>query len=127
MSDNYSRERTRRVPPRVLEAVTSLLRGLRRSGIIIERVYLFGSYARGDYLENSDVDLIIVSSSFRGMRFLDRLDLVYRVEWKLDISPWIEVIPLTPEEFEEKKKHSIVVRDAMKYWIEIVPDNGETR
>jgi predicted nucleotidyltransferase len=30
-------------------------------------VYLFGGYARGDWLAESDLDLIIVSSTFKGL------------------------------------------------------------
>ncbi|MCM1500609.1 MAG: nucleotidyltransferase domain-containing protein [Clostridium sp.] len=33
----------------------------------IEKVYLFGSYARGDYNEESDIDLRIDKGNLRGM------------------------------------------------------------
>jgi len=33
----------------------------------VARVYLFGSYARGDVTENSDVDLRVDKGSLRGM------------------------------------------------------------
>lgn len=33
----------------------------------VERVYLFGSYARGDVTENSDVDLHVDKGSLKGM------------------------------------------------------------
>jgi len=33
----------------------------------VERVYLFGSYARGDVTENSDVDLRVDKGSLKGM------------------------------------------------------------
>ncbi|MGE5630093.1 MAG: nucleotidyltransferase family protein [Caulobacteraceae bacterium] len=33
----------------------------------VERVYLFGSYARGDATENNDVDLRVDKGSLRGM------------------------------------------------------------
>lgn len=35
----------------------------------IDRVYLFGSYARGDAVEESDIDLIIHSDKLRGLKF----------------------------------------------------------
>ena len=34
-----------------------------------ERVFLFGSYARGDMTENSDIDLRIDKGSIRGLQF----------------------------------------------------------
>ncbi|WP_457613901.1 nucleotidyltransferase domain-containing protein [Methanocaldococcus sp.] len=35
------------------------------------KIILFGSRARGEYLEESDYDLIIVSDYFKGMPFLN--------------------------------------------------------
>jgi predicted nucleotidyltransferase len=33
---------------------------LRRNGIAVQDVWMFGSYARGDYHEDSDIDLAII-------------------------------------------------------------------
>ncbi|WP_244403828.1 nucleotidyltransferase domain-containing protein [Pyrolobus fumarii] len=56
-------------------------------------VLLHGSYARGDFNLWSDVDLIIVSEVFRGIRPLDRYKLVQDV-----LPDKVEPIPMTPEE-----------------------------
>ncbi|MEM1930111.1 MAG: nucleotidyltransferase domain-containing protein [Thermofilaceae archaeon] len=87
--------------------------------IRVREAYLFGSYAKGTWLKTSDVDLVIVSEDFRGMRFLDRLDLINELQWKAGIRPFVEAIPLTPEEFAERLRESAVLRDASKYWIKI--------
>ena len=102
-----------------MRAVQGFLEELEREGIEVVEAYLFGSYARGDYLESSDIDLVIVSPSFRGMRYIDRLEVVYRVAWRRRQTPWIEVIPLTPEELAERVRDSYALRDASKYWIKI--------
>ena len=39
-------------------------------------VILYGSRARGDYSWNSDVDLVICSPAFDGVRVLDRFDII---------------------------------------------------
>ncbi|HID05131.1 MAG TPA: nucleotidyltransferase domain-containing protein [Aigarchaeota archaeon] len=109
---------SRKAPERAVEAAEQLLKELSKR-FRIEKAYLFGSYARGNWLNTSDVDLIIVSPDFRGMRFMDRLEEIYRVAWRLRISPAVEAIPLTPEELKERKETSVVVRDASKYWIEV--------
>jgi len=57
-------------------------------------VVLHGSFARGDFNAWSDVDLVVVSEKFRGVRILDRYNLLGPPP------PRVEVIPLTPEEFE---------------------------
>lgn len=66
----------------------------------IERIILFGSYARGDFHENSDIDLIIVGI-FKE-RFFDRigkiLDLVPN---DLNIEPFV----YTNEEFEKMREN----------------------
>jgi len=43
------------------------------------RVILFGSRARGEAPKHSDVDLIVVSSVFKGMHFTDRASYVLRI------------------------------------------------
>ncbi|MEM1913462.1 MAG: nucleotidyltransferase domain-containing protein [Thermofilaceae archaeon] len=101
-----------------LRAARSLLELLSRR-IRVREAYLFGSYAKGTWLKTSDVDLVIVSEDFRGMRFLDRLDLINELQWKAGIRPFVEAIPLTPEEFAERLRESAVLRDASKYWIKI--------
>jgi predicted nucleotidyltransferase len=106
----------------VVEAVRKLMKELsEEEGITIERAYLFGSYAKGSWLRTSDVDLVIVSRGFKGMPFIKRLDLVNRVQWRAGIRPFIEAIPLTPDELKERVERSAVLRDASRYWIEIAP------
>ncbi len=53
---------------------------------------LVGSYARGDFNLWTDVDVILVSDTFKGSP-LDRLRM-------LDTPPAYQVVPLTPEEFK---------------------------
>ena len=76
----------------VLRCVEEYSRRLReRLGKVA--VILHGSYARGDFNLWSDVDLIIVSEAFRGVRPLDRYDLLPKQP------PLVEPILLTPSEF----------------------------
>ena len=72
-----------------------------------KKILLFWSRARGDYLKSSDYDLIVVSSSFSGVHFLDRLTMLF------------ELWAYTPEEFEAKKKEIGVVNEAVKEGIEL--------
>ena len=50
----------------------------------VEKAYIFGSYARGDYNENSDIDIIISSKSIRSLliigAILEALKLVLKKE-----------------------------------------------
>jgi uncharacterized protein len=54
----------------------------------IDRIILFGSFARGDYHENSDVDLIIVGEFQE--RFFDRIGKVLQYAPKgIEIEPFV--------------------------------------
>jgi len=93
-----------------------MVKELKQKGIEVEEVYLFGSYARGDFVRWSDVDLVIISEDFSGVEFLDRLSMIYRV-----ISFDASVVPVTREELNRKVKESTVLKDASRYWIKVFP------
>ncbi len=107
------------VPDNIVEAIRKLIRSLRKRGIRVEKVLLFGSYAKGTWIKTSDIDLIIVSKDFKDIPFKDRLDIINEIVFKEGIEPYIEALPYTPEEFAVKIRRSIVLRDASKYWIDL--------
>ncbi|HCW51709.1 MAG TPA: hypothetical protein DGR79_06550 [Clostridiales bacterium] len=62
----------------------------------IQKALLFGSAARGDVTESSDIDLILIKDT--EARFLDRLEeALAALEPRVDL----DVLVYTPEEFEE--------------------------
>ncbi|MFH1751503.1 MAG: nucleotidyltransferase domain-containing protein, partial [archaeon] len=65
----------------------------------VEKLLLFGSRARNDYLNNSDYDFLIVSRDFEKVHFLDRISLVLK---KTMPDFGIDVLCYTPKEFEKK-------------------------
>ncbi len=82
-----------------------------------QNVYLFGSRARGDYLQGSDIDIIVVDSSFEGISYLERTSKVRRVIREvLEKHPIdVDVIALTPDEFRDlAKRRTNIVGYAMK-------------
>lgn len=84
-------------------------------------VILVGSYARGDFNAWSDVDLLVVSPVFRGMRVTDRL-------LGIDAPPGYEVIAVTPEELEKMiaKKNPLAV-DALRHGVVLRDDLGVSK
>ncbi len=61
---------------------------LRMNKIPVEQAYLYGSYARGNYHEDSDIDVVIVSPQFTKSRFEDSLTIaMMRYDIDLRISP----------------------------------------
>ncbi|WP_291766987.1 nucleotidyltransferase domain-containing protein [Caldivirga sp. UBA161] len=63
--------------------------------IRIDEVYVVGSRARGDYLEASDIDLVIISRDFKGLTYMERIEKVGKY-----LRPRIEFFAFTPEEWE---------------------------
>ena len=64
----------------------------------INAVYLFGSYAKGNAIEYSDVDLAIVSDKFEGSRFFDKQKLnKYILKTSIDL----EIHPFKTADFTE--------------------------
>jgi len=67
----------------------------------VKLILLFGSLARGEVREWSDIDLIVVKETDK--RFLDRLDEIYK-----DAEVAMDVLVYTPEEFERMKNRSFI-------------------
>ena len=55
-----------------IERVKNFTKELIAHGIPLERVVLYGSYARNEQRENSDIDVALYSKMFSGYGFADR-------------------------------------------------------
>jgi len=72
---------------------------LRTLGINVERVILYGSYAKGNERKDSDIDLIVVSKDFQKMNLRERLEVLGIAAARI-MKP-IEAKGYTPEELEK--------------------------
>ncbi len=51
-----------KIPPNIQNAINEFVNGLNKIfGNKINKIILYGSYARGDYRENSDLDIMILT------------------------------------------------------------------
>jgi len=82
----------------------------------LEKVIFFGSRAKGKARRYSDVDLILVSSTFKKMDFVERGAKMYNY-W--DIHHPVDFLCYTPEEFNKLKKQTTIVQEAVKEGIEV--------
>ena len=70
----------------IKKEVEVFLEELENRGVHVEKSYLFGSFAKGDEHEFSDIDLALVSKNFNGIihedikPFLDLLAKHYRIQ-----------------------------------------------
>ena len=97
---------------RLIEEIRAFMRRAR-----VGEVWLYGSWARGDQREWSDVDLMLISPRFRGVRFIDRLSALYD-HWEL-LNPYAELLAYTPEEFERARGGLGIEREAARTGIRI--------
>ncbi|MGB7291787.1 MAG: nucleotidyltransferase domain-containing protein [Thermodesulfobacteriota bacterium] len=65
-----------------------------------EKVILYGSYARDEATEDSDLDILVIASTKE--RMIDRMASVSRIIRDLRNGVPISPIVLTPEEFRDK-------------------------
>ncbi|MCX8191402.1 MAG: nucleotidyltransferase domain-containing protein [Nitrososphaerales archaeon] len=98
---------------KIREKIIEVLKNLAEQ--LDAKVYLFGSYARGDHLLDSDVDIVVVSQKFSSMNYVDRVALVRE---KLPAEIGFDIIPLTPEELIKRRGF---ISEIAKDWIEINP------
>ncbi len=82
----------------------------------IDKAILFGSHAAGSEKEDSDIDIMIVSADFKDKKSYKRSPK-FCLLWDLPYD--CDIICLTPEEFEKKKKQIGIVRTAVEEGIEI--------
>ena len=70
--------------------------------IPIEKIILFGSYAKGTSKKYSDVDIAVISPRFRRMNEFERikllLDCAHRIKYEFPVD--IETFGFSPQEYE---------------------------
>lgn len=82
----------------------------------VEKMILFGSYAKGTFNSDSDVDLIIVSPKFSDLQFSKRALGFYKF-WPLRLP--VDFICFSPSEFNRLKRTVSLVSEALQNGIEI--------
>jgi len=80
----------------VYELIHQYLRILKENNLNYTKVFLYGSYAQGNYKKDSDIDLAIVSDDFSGDVIDDQL-LLMKLRRQVDLR--IEPHPFLIEEF----------------------------
>lgn len=105
------------IPSKVKEALEELVENLERALGRDYELYLFGSYARGDWVIGlSDVDIIVVSPKFRGIAFVERAAAVRRLT-RSDVP--FEILCYTPEEFNRLLESNSFIKEVSTYWIRV--------
>ena len=101
------------IPQEVLKITTDYINKLKEQ-IPVEKAILFGSYAKGTYTNESDVDIAVFSPVFENMSRVDGLTflLMQALGFKIDIQPQ----PYTMKEYIE---HIGLIDEILKSGMEI--------
>ncbi|MFQ5420051.1 MAG: nucleotidyltransferase domain-containing protein, partial [Anaerolineae bacterium] len=76
----------------------------------VEQMVLFGSHASGTARDDSDIDVAVISSTFTGKDYWERIDILSNAIYAL-FAP-IEAIAFSPEEWQEG--NSLIAQYARK-------------
>ncbi len=79
-----------------------------------EKIILFGSYARNEVDEESDIDIIVVYQTEK--KFMDRLEELY-MNW--DLPRAVDILAYPQDEFMDMMKDNFFLNQAVKEGIVI--------
>jgi len=81
-----------------IRIVREFVNALKRQGITIDRVILYGSYVNGTVRPDSDIDVAVVSKDFGKDRVEEGMTL-FRIAGKID--PRLEPVPFSTKMYEK--------------------------
>ncbi len=82
-----------------------------------EALFVFGPRVSGAPDEWSDIDIVLVSERFAGQRTLKRLRTFRDL---IDARPHVDVLCLTPEEFERRRSGPNIIAEAVRTGVQII-------
>ena len=85
----------------VLTTVKRFKNALESINIRVDQLILFGSQAEGTAREDSDIDLVVISSSFANKSYWERINILSDAIYEV-LAP-IEASAFTPDEWKSKK------------------------
>lgn len=88
------------VKKNVLDLIQKFQSGLEEQDVHIQKIILYGSWANGNAHADSDIDVVVISDSFKGKGFWERIELLSKSIYKI-FAP-IEAVAMTQEEWDNK-------------------------
>ncbi len=101
------------VPTQVINSIKRFKESI-KSGLNVKKMILFGSYARGNYTDNSDIDVCIIAENISN-NYLAMLQIAPKV---IDIDVRIEPVVFSNEEFNESNLYGLL-KEVKDYGIEV--------
>jgi predicted nucleotidyltransferase len=90
----------------VYDIINDMHKALIKYGVKNCHIALFGSFLKGNYHKESDIDMIIISDSFEGRNLFERVNMTLKAESDVRnryIVP-MDILLKTPQEYDYSKK-----------------------
>jgi len=90
----------------VMNVIKDLHEALKKYGIRDNHIALFGSFLTGNTHEDSDMDVIVISSLFEGKNLFERVDMTAKANIDVQrkyVVP-MDILLKTPKEYDYSKK-----------------------
>lgn len=88
---------------------------LQEKGIKANKIIIFGSFVKGEFKKDSDIDVIVISRDFRNKNIFERVKLTTGIGRKL-VKKFKEPFDLIYYSDEEwNKKNFLIINQAKKY------------
>jgi len=105
---------------RITEILEKFKSALQEKGIKVSRFILFGSCASAEATEESDIDVAVVSESFKDINLLNRLELIGQALARAKIFEPIEALGYTEEELESNGQGTFIGDEIKSKGIQII-------
>ena len=89
------------IPQKVKIAVKNYAKTLKKDGLPIKKVILYGSYAKGNARKWSDIDVCVISPAFRKK---DALEYLWLMKTRKDIEAMISPVGFAPKDFVDESQ-----------------------
>lgn len=97
---------------KVEEIVKKYIKAVKERDIAVDKVYLYGSYIKGEADEWSDIDIAIISPDFGQGKYLDECLLLREI--KRQVNLFISPEPYSLQEYNNAKKGDFLFDEIIK-------------
>lgn len=108
----------KKVPKKIEKEAKRFIEILKKDNTPIDKVILFGSFAKGTPHKWSDIDLCVVSPKFKNPYYTNEYLWKRRPDGANTKDPWIEPVGFTKEDFKEYDWDPLI-HEIKTYGIEI--------
>ena len=85
----------------LLKILSRFKQALENENIHVQKMVLYGSWAKKSQREDSDIDVVVISKDFENKKYWERIDLLSNAIY--DVFAPIEAVAFTPNEWNKKE------------------------